>query len=52
MRFYNLFLFFLISLVLSEKSNKKKSNKISKDKVTSKDEIENIYNWAKKNNII
>ena len=51
MRFYNLFLFFLISLVLSEKSNKKKSNKISKDKVTSKDEIENIYNWAKKNNI-
>ena len=51
MKIHNLFLFYLISIVLSEKSTKKKPNKPSKEKVISKNDIETIYNWAKKNNI-
>ena len=51
MKIHNLFLFYLISIVLSEKSTKKKPIKSSKEKVISKNDIETIYNWAKKNNI-
>ena len=51
MRFHNLILFSLIILSISEKSSKKKTNKQQKIKYDSKDTIENIYSWAKKNNI-
>ena len=51
MRIQNLILCFLIVLSISEKTNKKKSKKHHKIKNDSKDEIETLFNWAKKNNI-
>ena len=51
MKIYYLILFLLLSIVISEKSDKKKSNKKQKPKIESKNEIETLYNWAKKNNI-
>ena len=51
MKIQILILFFLIVLSISEKTNKKKSNKHHKIKNDSKDEIETLFNWAKKNNI-
>ena len=49
---YHIFIFVLLLILsMSEKTNKKKSNKHSKQKYESKDEIETIYKWAKKNNI-
>jgi hypothetical protein len=51
MKIQNLIFILLIVISLTEKSGKKKQNKPHKEKYNSKDEIENLYNWAKKNNI-
>ena len=51
MRFHYFIFFLLLVLSHPEKHNKKKQNKNQKTKNESKDEIEIIYNWAKKNNI-
>ena len=51
MKIKYLILFLLLSIVFSEKSEKKKSNKKQKPKIDSKNEIETLYDWAKKNNI-
>ena len=51
MKIQNLIFILLIVISFSEKSSRKKQNKPHKEKYNSKDEIENLYNWAKKNNI-
>ena len=51
MKIQNLIFILLIVISLTEKSGKKKQYKPHKEKYNSKDEIENLYNWAKKNNI-
>ena len=51
MKIKYLILFLLLSIVFSEKREKKKSNKKQKTKIDSRNEIETLYDWAKKNNI-
>ena len=52
MRILNLIFILLLVISLSEKTKKKNPNKRpKKEKFNSKDEIENIYSWAKKHNI-
>ena len=52
MRILNLIFILLLVISLSEKTKKKNPNKHpKKEKFNSKDEIENVYSWAKKHNI-
>ena len=52
MRILNLIFILLLVISLSEKTKKKNPNKHpKKEKYNSKDELENIYSWAKKHNI-
>ena len=51
MRILNFIFLLLLSVTISEKTDKKKTNKKQKIKIDSKNEIETLYDWAKKNNI-